>query len=235
MVLFIAVSIIAFVALMCARTAHKTSRTKEVIWVPESPMPSKSPGTPTPNRSALRAIRAGKCRVMRHRRWCTMAYNPIVKDDCAFMCVLKSASKSTSRHNIAELREQVARKFQQTFLENISIAGFNVKDVVTRSEHNRQSYLTVLRWNTWASPVEVAIVADTCKVTLMVNIDGKFITVGEGKRHYMMRLHNVHYTFHRLTLRLKGMHKGVACDCCMSESGYVDGHAYPTSEDRCEV
>ena len=102
----------------------------------------------------------------------------------------------TSSKNVQDLRDQVACAFEEAFLKDSVIAGYSVRDLVAKSEHNLRSYVAALRWNLLASPVEVAIAADICKVSVLVSIEGQIIHVGQKGASYMMRLKSEHYTLH---------------------------------------
>ena len=61
----------------------------EVIWVEDSPPPSRRPVTPRSPRSppvhrAGRAVRAGKARVVNHKRCTTKRFDPSLKNHCTF-------------------------------------------------------------------------------------------------------------------------------------------------------
>ena len=153
--------------LHCAKAPNTPEH--EIVFIEDSPMPAKSPNTPSTNRSALRVMRAGRARVSAHRRKYAV-YNPVAKNDCAFMCVMRSAKKRIGEQKITHLRAQVAENFKQAYVDDMTVATLNVREVVANTEHNLGSYLTALRWDLWASSVEAALAAEICGVTIVVKV-----------------------------------------------------------------
>ena len=94
-----------------ARRAQLRQNT-EVIWVQESPPPTRVMTTPpsqlTTRRRAARG--AGKQRYRMHRRRQTRFYDPAAKGHCGYACVLKGANMKVNAANIMMIRAEVAKK-----------------------------------------------------------------------------------------------------------------------------
>ena len=166
-------------AAMCLKRYNERKRRLAVIDIPESPVPTRRPVTPSSSLSRQSSVarRGGKRRFVAHRRYRTKVYDPPQQGDCGFACLLHAAKKPKTRSNIKELRSKIAYALKQKVMDDEVVAGRPVKDLMVDLELTLASYLEYLKRDLWASAAEVIIGAEVLGVN---------IAVAEGKHLWMV-------------------------------------------------
>ena len=171
-----------------------------VIDVPESPLPSRRPVTPSSSQSRQSSVvrRGGRRRLPSHRRIRTKIYDPPQQGDCGFACLLHAAKKSKTKTSIKELRLKVAEKLKQKVMDDEKVAGRPVKDLMVDLELTLAAYLEHLKGDLWASTAEVIIGAEVLGINIAVAENKQLWTVGNLPPRYVISLWDKHFVMQRL-------------------------------------
>ena len=205
----------------------------ETILVEESPLPTRSAKlmSSESHRRMAQSMRArrrgGHRRYGDHRRRVTLLHNPTLPNHCGFECLLKAARLRVTEDTIMDLRMRTAERVYMGFLADQIVHGMSIREMIEKSEENLNSYLAKLKWNLWASPLEICIAAEVLGVPVAISVGKAIFACGEGPKH-VIRLHKSHYTLHRLrktlveagrvTYQRGGMHNTTMCAASPSAS-----------------
>ena len=169
-----------------------------VIWIEESPAPTKSPKTPL-SRSAAR--RAGKKRLPSHRMRATKWYDPAAAGHCGYMCALRSQGRAAGKMSTMALRSKVAGVVTSMFIKDESIYGIPARQVINASGLTLAAYEAQTSHLMWASALELAVALREIagKNTVYLSSRGKILKIyqGTGGVPTIIRLKDQHYTLYR--------------------------------------
>ena len=188
----------------------------DIIWIMESPPPSRSEAGPYPmtqSRPRKRAYRAGRARVGMHRRPMTRSYNPKAPNHCAYQSILRAMHRPTNMRAIQDLRDEVAIAFQKAYEENRSVLGFDLQELVIEENKSLHEYVQSIREQQWASQVEVALAAECAHASLLLCVKNQCTRLGQGEVRYALMYKDHHYTLsriHRLREQSEGHGQHVA-------------------------
>ena len=183
-----------------ARRALRQSA--EVIWVQESPPPTRVMTTPlsqlTTRRRAARG--AGRQRYSMHRRRQTRTYDPAAKGHCGYACALKAANKKVTPASIKMIRAEVAKNVYEGFVLDHYIIGKSIKELVNESDLTLADYIERTKHSQWASTVEVAMAAQQLGVSVIVQEKNRSVPTGLRPK-WIISLKNQHFTLAKLHRR----------------------------------
>ena len=171
-----------------------------VVEVPESPLPTRRPASPSSSRSRQSSVvrRGGKRRFAGHRRLRTKIYDPPQQGDCGFACLLHAAKKPKTKDSIKDLRLKIAEKLKQKVLDDEKVAGRPVRNLMVDLELTLAAYLEHLKGDLWASAAEVIIGAEVLGISIAVAEDKKLWTVGPLPPRCVISLWGKHFVMQRL-------------------------------------
>ena len=200
------------VCIMRIAAKREQKEEPEIIWVPESPQPTKTVPTPktTPLRRRLERLqpptrRAGKMRLKGHRRAHTHVLDPTWQDHCGYVCVLRAAHMRVCKQSIEKLRRQTSLAVTQGFLNDEWCAGLSVRKVVMNTHMTLAQYAAQVSHRLWASQVELHYDAKSLNVTVACN-DGKntYLLGEEGNKvKYLIAYQAEHYTLRRVHKKVR--------------------------------
>ena len=191
---------------MCSTTWRRWKMRRSAIYVPESPMPTRTPSSPfkpTPTatkerRRPIAARRGGRRRWCMHARRATLLHNPTLPNDCAFECVLLCAGQRPTKSAIDRLRVETATRVKEAYVNDDIIAGARVREVVSSTHLTLEAYTTRLKHDMWASMVEVIIALDIVGASAFLSMSkGTPITRWGKQPHHIIQLRHKHYVLHK--------------------------------------
>ena len=186
--------IVATVVVSMAYHTHEPER--EVIYVQESPPPTTRMTTPTTKRTP--ASRAGKARVKAHRAGIAMWYNFRHDRHWAYEAVIKAAEGRVSMRAIITMRDKVASALYHAVINDKTIAGIRIKDLMVEKEMTLESYLQATCACIWASQVETTIAAQMEKAPIIIKTKYAIVTPNPTKQRFVLLLKNSHYYVQRM-------------------------------------
>ena len=218
----IGVALIKMLAILCdaLRGTHGMMNedmgcvVQEVIQIDSSPEPTRLPcspfwqPTPTPKRRPAR--RGGHRRFVSHARWCTRDMNPRLPHHCAYQCLLRAACAPTKLENVNKLRENTATLLQNAYLEDNDIHGVPTRQVISLSGQTLKAYLADVRFQQWASSLEVAAAADILGIHVMIDNGYDKIVTGTAPTH-VVKLAKSHWTLAKIHKRKIMQTTGTTC------------------------
>ena len=168
-----------------AHQVYNKSMTKvEILEIFDSPEPTRHHYSPTGSvyRRPSTAKRAGKRRVVSHKRTYTMRYSPKRADHCAYEAIAWmtcATSRPTMRH-VRLLREQTAILFEKGYVANEKVADVPVRSLTTQTGQTLAAYVADIKERQWASKVELHYAAVAQGVTVKLLEGEKKYVLGEG-------------------------------------------------------
>ena len=171
----------------------------EVIWVEDSPQPTKSKPTPKSRmrRLPVPAIRGGNRRLCGHVRKVTLWYNPSQRNHCAYACALRLAGKRITKVSISTLRKMTSEIIVDAYNKKENKGNLNVFDVVTESGVQIGDYAKQIRKNQWASPAELSAALEALECAAYLHIGKQRQVIGQGQPQHTIRLCDHHYVLQR--------------------------------------
>ena len=146
----------------------------DVIELPESPPRTRSSqllSSESHRRMAqsLRARRRGGSRRHRdHRRTSTRIFNPSAEHHCGYACLLKAKGLTPSRRRIHELQHATAEAVHAAYLADHYVEGMSDRHMVQDTHRTLRAYVARVKWNLWASPIELCYAADSLDISIAV-------------------------------------------------------------------
>ena len=182
---------------------HACQQRPIVIEIDSSPEPTRMPTTPfweedtkaTPM-TRRRARRGGGRRLRQHARSCTRTHNPVLPHHCAYQCLLKAANSGVAKDKISSLRKQTAHRVYHAYVNGAVVHGIDARDVVASTGCTLSAYLADVEHEQWASPLEVALAADSLNLKMMIVHPYGKISMHERPTH-IVKLKNQHWTLHK--------------------------------------
>ena len=151
--------------------------------------------------------------------------------------MLRTARREVTKGNIQKLREGTAELMYTAYVNDLEVHGVKAREIVQKSGDTLRAYLAKLRWQLWASPLEVCLAADVMNVQVAVSVGNGIITHGSHPRH-LVRLTKEHYMLHamrtpvarqqRVPTARGGMQSPFSCSVRQQQSG-------PTGQHACDV
>ena len=194
---------------MAGQSREEGQRRKiETIVIEESPFLTRSARllSSESHRRVSETVRARRRGGLRsyssHRKHVTRVFNPGFPDDCAFTCILRAAGVRVTKHAIDDLRVKTAEKIYTAYIKDETHGAMRARDLVQSSGHSLSAYLALLRWNMWASPLEVILAAQVLDVHIAVSVGGALMCYGTSPK-FLVRLAKHHYTLHALWKPMK--------------------------------
>ena len=166
----------------------------EVVYVMESPLPTKRSTTPKTRPSPFLepARRGGKRRYRAHARRCTHAFDPPQAHHCGYSCCLKAANRRPTKANIKRLRKMTASLFESYYWNGKSVLGMNLDDLI--SEHDSiQTYLDAMRGTQWASRYELYLALQVLGTSAYIDDGDAMYQIGHNPSK-IIACNNSHYT-----------------------------------------
>ena len=199
-VLILLLAVGTLLASVWTRTRTETPTEVEVVYIPESPVPTRHAYDPRDDpktakkRTPVSARRAGSRRLPLRCHRTRFLYSPRLQDDCGYAAVMKIAGKKKiSKLAVASLRSKVACRFESAYLAGEVVAGYSVKQLVVEQELNLQSYLEATRQSQWASVVELHFACQQLGVSALY-FQGKAVKlIGKGPLKGGISLRGSHY------------------------------------------
>ena len=176
-------------------------RSREIIVIEDSPMPTKRMVTPR-SRTPMSATRAGRSRVRKHVRACTRVFNPKRKGHCAFKAILHAAGVQTTMKSISTLRAKTAELFEQACIHDEEIAGVRARDLVVQEGLTLAAYKVRVSEDMWASVVEAALAAKVVGISLIHKHKEQQVCIGEGPLKGLLHLKAHHYMLYKVHRRM---------------------------------
>ena len=133
------------------RCAQRKREQEKVIYVPESPQPTRSAKllSSESHKRMAQSFRArrrgGNRRYGMHRRSVTRVFDPPSENDCGFACVLKAAGQACTMKRIHGLRQKTADRVYMAYIHDEKYGGLSVKDMIAESGHTLAAYLAMLK------------------------------------------------------------------------------------------
>ena len=179
---------------------HGHEERKEIIYVPESPMPSltlSSPRNSPPVQLPHRFRRAGATRLMSHRRMKTKTFDPGLPGHCGYQAVLKASGVKPSLQKVKQLRNKVADAFLEARLASRDVAGIDLHDLLRHEEMTLSAYCAAIRSSQWASVVEISLAAEVLGSSLLY-CGEQTVKIGEGRPRFAVRKIRSHYILQKI-------------------------------------
>ena len=175
-------------------------RKPEVIYVCDSPKPSRhtfeptsSPYTTRPRRSSAE-WRGGR-RAGGHRRHTSFKYDPVSQDDCAYQGKFVFAGLLPTPAAVRMLRQEVARRLRVAHEQKRTWCGVDVEFLMQEKSMGIDDYIAETRMRMWAPPIEVLLMAEALCVEVQIRFNNQWIcTSGTVVQGLYMCLRNEHYT-----------------------------------------
>ena len=177
---------------------------QEVVYVEESPPPTRMPSTPsssvfgTVRRRPKRAGWRGSQRRPTHRRKETRRFDPALANHCGFQCVLRAAKRQCGIEAVRELRRQVAGKIYEKRVCGESVCGVDIHHLIVKEGLTLEAYCQRMREDMWASCVELSLAADIMGISLVYSDKGKKMKIGHGPLAGLIKRIGSHFVLHNL-------------------------------------
>ena len=183
--------------------AVKKKKESDVIVVPESPPPTRSVKLTSSesHRRMAQSFRArrrgGRARHGDHKRVCTRVYNPATKNDCGYSCLLKACGLEPNAKHVQDLRDVTAEAVRQAYIDDVYVCDMSVRDMVQESHLTLAAYVAKVKWNLWASPVELLLAARHLNLQVAISVNGSVTKFGDKPRH-IVKLSHQHYMLYKV-------------------------------------
>ena len=204
---------------------------QEVIYIQESPPPTRTRSSPKSSRrgAPASARRAGKKRLPSHKRAHTLHMDPRLPGHCGYACALHVAGLKESLQNVRIIRRLAAKVIQQAFLHDMELGGKRVREVVALQGDNLKSYLAKVEDSMWASSLEVAASLSALGVSCYYKEKSLQMRMGHGPCNYIICLRNKRYTVRKVLCNKYG---GIKTMDQEIEANNLERKDYDFEEDR---
>ena len=171
---------------------------KDVVFVQESPQPTRTMSSPWPMTPTLRLRplrRGGRRRWSPHRRATTLKYDPPAQHHCGYAGV-----KAQKKGTIKDLREAVAQRVYTAFVNDEKVMGREVKSIVASEGHTLAAYMAEIRHTMWASIMEITYAAEHMGINVVINMgrEGMHVVGDPKKAQFIIRLVKNHFVVEAL-------------------------------------
>ena len=168
----------------------KRRRPSPCIQVLESPTPTRTPTTP---KTTPAQRRGGMRRSMPRLRRYRVLFNPRRQGECGYDCLLRMMKRRTTPSERRSIRRMAAYCSMMAYEQDRNILGHSVRHLVHSLEMTSYEYGLAVRQGLWASPMDLALLADFYDLTFTFHLGGKAYMIGNRPDAHHLLLKNGHY------------------------------------------